>query len=166
MIPPMKSLKIAAAAALLLAVSACGGSAKASAPKASSPPPISVTGMLVRDAPAASVLTDQSSSVVELGQSCELGTADSDLPGARIVIADDAGKTLGIGAMSQATFVTLPRKDRAPGVEGPQNGTCSMTFSVAGVTAGLRFYTVTVGKRGSIKVTGAELAKPLVLDPQ
>lgn len=162
----MKFVKIAAVAALLLALSACGGSAKASAPKSSPPTPITVTGSLVRDAPAESALTDQSSSVVQLGQSCELGTADSDLPGARVVIADDAGKTLGVGAMSQATFITLPRKDRAVGVDGPQNGTCSMTFSVPGVTAGLRFYTVTVGKRGSIKVTGAELAKPLVLDLQ
>jgi len=92
------------------------------------------------------------------GEICYPGNGYEDLPGAQVVVADDTGKTLATGEVADGKFISTQE-----GSGDSSNHPCSFAFTVAKVPGGLAFYTVTIGRRGAQKVTGAEIAKPLNL---
>jgi len=136
-------------------LSGCGGTSPSSGSAkpgaaATSQAPLTVTGSVKADG-----ITWRDGA--RAGESCTPSDGYDDLPGAQVVVADDSGKTLATGEMSQGTF-TETAKDL-----GVTKGPCSFAFSVPNVPAGLAFYTVSVGRRGSQKVSASEIAQPLDL---
>jgi hypothetical protein len=80
---------------------------------------------------------------------CAPDTGYTDLPGAQVVVTDDAGHTLAVGHLDQGSY----RDDE-----------CSFAFTVAGIPAGRKFYGITVSHRGTLTYTEAQLtAGPLDL---
>jgi hypothetical protein len=134
-----------------LTISGCGGSDAKSGGAATSKA-LTVTGSVKADG-----LTWRDGA--RQGESCTPTDGYADLPGAQIVVADDSGKTLATGEVSEGVFTETMEVDGVTSTKGP----CSFAFKVPNVPAGLAFYTVTVGRRGSQKVSGSEIAQPLAL---
>lgn len=80
---------------------------------------------------------------------CSPDTGYKDLPGAEVTVADEAGRTLAVAHLDQGTWVT---------------DVCSYAFTITGVPAGRKFYKLTIGRRGTLTYTEAQLsAGPLDL---
>jgi hypothetical protein len=131
----------------VLTASACGGTSPAAKAQA-----LTVTGSVQTDG-----ITWRDGARV--GESCTPDAGTDDLTGAQVVVADDAGKTLAIGKVAEGKFTKTSTGAGLAIMKGP----CSFGFKVANVPAGLAFYTVTVGSRGSQKISGSEIAQPLDL---
>lgn len=83
------------------------------------------------------------------GVSCNPDGGYSDISaGTQVVVTDAAGATIGIGSL----------KNGENEIEG-----CVFAFRVENVPIGHDFYGIAIGKRGNIKYTPEQLAKPVEL---
>lgn len=87
--------------------------------------------------------------------SCVGGRGFDDIrPGAQVVVADQAGTTLAIGALGTSKVTT--------GADGRLAG-CTIAFAVPDVPAGGKFYRLSVGRRGGLQYTEQQLRTDLRL---
>lgn len=94
------------------------------------------------------VLTDRKGYKVN-GVSCDPTGGYSDIgPGKQVVISDAAGTTIGIGKLDRGA--NLP--------DG-----CTFTFHIEGIPDGHDFYGIAIGKRGTMRYTPDQIAKPVEL---
>lgn len=80
--------------------------------------------------------------------SCTGSDGYNDIGPGKVVVADVNGRTLAIGELSTSTV--------SKGVDGRLIG-CSLSFLVREVPAGEKFYRVSVGRRGHLEFTQAQL---------
>lgn len=84
------------------------------------------------------------------------GAHDDITAGTKVVVTDNTGATVAVGALDQGQPVLNPD-------DGTRAESCMFTFEIADVPSGRGFYGVEVSNRGKVQFKEADLGSPLQL---
>jgi len=131
----------------------CSASPDTTTPSTSTP----TEGFVVRGTMTVSGSTVMEDGAYE-GHTCFAATGYDDITsGTQLLLSDDAGTTLAVTTFSPGRFTASVRG------RGHYDGPCAFAFEFTSVPRIDGYYTLTAGKRGSMKYTRAQLASPIQL---
>lgn len=151
----MRAHPVVATVALAVTLAACG-SAGATPAAPSSATKVPVAGYV--DVPGQTWVSGAAA-----GDDCTAQSGYDDVAaGAQIVLATDTGATLATASLTGGKFA--PGTAAKPGTVTATQGRCQLPFDFGQVDLGAgKFFSITLGHRGTLKYGRADLDKPVQL---